>query len=271
MDAVYQDLKEIERLNKIQETRTEGGEIELTDAIHVQDISFSYPDNEKKVLDHLDLEIPKNSSVAFIGQSGAGKTTLADVILGILEPSEGKIMAGGKDVFQNLDAWHHKIGYIPQSIYLLDDTIRRNIAFGIEEAQIDDRRMQYAIERAQLRELIDSLKDGLDTEIGEGGVRLSGGQRQRIGIARALYNEPEILILDEATSALDNETEAAVMEAIERLHGEMTLLIIAHRLSTIQNCDYVYEIRDGKAILDETKGQCKKEYSSYEASEERSK
>ena len=131
--------------------------------------------------------------------------------------------------------------------------------------------MQYAIERAQLRELIDSLKDGLDTEIGEGGVRLSGGQRQRIGIARALYNEPEILILDEATSALDNETEAAVMEAIERLHGEMTLLIIAHRLSTIQNCDYVYEIRDGKAILDETKGQSKKEYSSYEASEERSK
>ncbi len=264
VEAVYRDLKEIERLNKIREDRTEGGEIVLTDAIHVQDISFSYPNNEKKVLDHLTLDIPKNSSVAFIGQSGAGKTTLADVILGILEPSQGEIMVGGKNIFQNLDAWHHKIGYIPQSIYLLDDTIRRNIAFGIEEEQIDEKRMQYALERAQLRDLIDGLKDGLDTEIGEGGVRLSGGQRQRIGIARALYNEPEILILDEATSALDNETEAAVMEAIERLHGEMTLLIIAHRLSTIQNCDYVYEIKDGKAILDETKGQGKKEYAAYE-------
>lgn len=248
VDAVYSDLKEIEELNAQHEAAEEVKEIPFESAIHIKDISFAYPNNDKIILDHLSLDITKNTSVAFIGQSGAGKTTLADIILGILAPTDGTVYLDGNDIFKNLSSWHSKIGYIPQSIYLLDDTIARNITFGIADNEIDHRRLDYAIERAQLKDMILELKDGLDTEIGEGGVRLSGGQRQRIGIARALYNEPEILILDEATSALDNDTEKAVMEAIDSLHGEMTLIIIAHRLSTIRNCDYVYEVKDGKAI-----------------------
>lgn len=248
VDAVYSDLREIEELNAKHEVEEKVKEIPFESAIHIRDISFSYPNNDKVILDHLSLDITKNTSVAFIGQSGAGKTTLADIILGILVPTDGAVYLDGNDIFKNLSSWHSKIGYIPQSIYLLDDTIARNITFGIADNEIDHRRLDYAIERAQLKDMILELKDGLDTEIGEGGVRLSGGQRQRIGIARALYNEPEILILDEATSALDNDTEKAVMEAIDSLHGEMTLIIIAHRLSTIKNCDYVYEVKDGKAV-----------------------
>lgn len=247
VDAVYEDLKEIEKL-KEQELNINHAKLEFQNAIEVSNVTFKYPNNEKLILDHINLTISKNSSVALIGQSGAGKTTLADLILGVLEPTEGLVLSDGIGVHSNLDSWHQRIGYIPQTIYLLDDTIRKNIAFGIPDEEIDENKMNYAIDRAQLRDLIDGLKDGIDTEIGEGGIRLSGGQRQRIGIARALYREPEILVLDEATAALDNETEAAVMEAIEQLHGEMTLLIIAHRLSTIQNCDYVYEVGNGKVI-----------------------
>lgn len=249
VDAVYEDLKEIEKLKEERkQTQTEEPMI-FEHEICVSQVDFSYPGTDRKVLDQISLTIYKNSSVAFIGHSGAGKTTLADLILGVLNPTRGNITVDGVSIFSRLSGWHKKIGYIPQTIYLLDDTIRRNIAFGIPDEQIDPKKMNYAIERAQLREMVDDLKDGLDTEIGEGGIRLSGGQRQRIGIARALYREPEILVLDEATAALDNETEAAVMDAIERLHGEMTLLIIAHRLSTIQNCDYVYEVGEGKVCL----------------------
>ena len=253
VNAVYDDLKEIEKLNSQHKKNAHGGEISFKSSIHIEHVSFSYPNNEKEVLSDLSLDIIKNTSIAFIGQSGAGKTTLADIILGVLEPSSGCVKADDKDIFKNLDSWHSKIGYIPQTIYLLDDTIARNITFGIQDKDVDANKLNYAIERAQLRSMIDELASGVDTEIGEAGVRLSGGQRQRIGIARALYNEPEILILDEATSALDNETEEAVMEAIDSLHGEMTLIIIAHRLSTIKNCDYVYEINNGKAILTKEK------------------
>lgn len=249
VNAVYDDLKEIEHLNSKHEEKHKGRNVEFTTAIHIDNVSFAYPNNDKEVLNNLNLDIIKNTSVAFIGQSGAGKTTLADIILGILKPASGHVMVDDKDVFENLDAWHTKIGYIPQTIYLLDDTIKRNITFGIPDSEIDTNKLNYAIKRAQLGNLIDELKDGVMTEIGEGGIRLSGGQRQRIGIARALYNEPEILILDEATSSLDNETEEAVMQAIDSLHGEMTLIIIAHRLSTIKNCDHVYEINNGKAVL----------------------
>ena len=251
VDAVYNDLKEIEKLNEHHEAKGSVESIPFKKAIRIEDVSFSYPNNDKIVLNHLSLDIKKNTSVAFIGQSGAGKTTLADIILGILEPIEGHVYLDDKDVFKNLDSWHSKIGYIPQNIYLLDDTIARNITFGIADKDINSDRLEYAVKRAQLKDMIDELKDGLDTEIGEGGIRLSGGQRQRIGIARALYNEPEILILDEATSALDNDTEKAVMEAIDSLHGEMTLIIIAHRLSTIKNCDYIYEVKDGNAVIEE--------------------
>ena len=193
------------------------------------------------------MEIPKNKSIALIGPSGAGKTTLADLILGALEPTEGGIYIDSTNAFEHLSAWQKNVGYIPQSIYLMDDTIRNNIIYGADEI-VDDSRLMQAVEEAQLKEFIDTLSDGLDTEIGERGVRLSGGQRQRIGIARALYTNPQVLVLDEATSALDNDTEKAVMEAIDSLAGSKTLIIIAHRLSTVENCDIKYEVKDGNVF-----------------------
>ena len=246
--SIYEDLKEIDELNaQKREKNKEEKAIQFQNKIEIKDLTFSYPGAEKEVLKDLNLEIRKKSSVAFIGHSGAGKTTLADILMGLLKPAKGDVCVDGVSIFEGLNYWHQIIGYIPQTIYLMDDTIKNNIAFGIEEKEIDPARLKYAVEQAQLSQLIEELEFGLDTKIGEMGVRLSGGQRQRIGIARALYHNPEILVLDEATSALDNETEKAVMDAIETLHGKMTLIIIAHRLSTIKDCDYVYEIGDGKA------------------------
>ena len=246
--SIYEDLKEIDELNaQKREKNKEEKAIQFQNKIEIKDLTFSYPGAEKEVLKDLNLEIRKKSSVAFIGHSGAGQTTLADILMGLLNPAKGDVCVDGVSIFEGLNSWHQIIGYIPQTIYLMDDTIKNNIAFGIEEKEIDPARLKYAVEQAQLSQLIEELEFGLDTKIGEMGVRLSGGQRQRIGIARALYHNPEILVLDEATSALDNETEKAVMDAIETLHGKMTLIIIAHRLSTIKDCDYVYEIGDGKA------------------------
>ncbi len=246
--SIYEDLKEIDELNaQKREKNKEEKAIQFQNKIEIKDLTFSYPGAEKEVLKDLNLEIRKKSSVAFIGHSGAGKTTLADILMGLLKPAKGDVCVDGVSIFEGLNSWHQIIGYIPQTIYLMDDTIKNNIAFGIEEKEIDPARLKYAVEQAQLSQLIEELEFGLDAKIGEMGVRLSGGQRQRIGIARALYHNPEILVLDEATSALDNETEKAVMDAIETLHGKMTLIIIAHRLSTIKDCDYVYEIGDGKA------------------------
>lgn len=219
-------------------------QVSLEKEIRVDDMTFRYPDTEEAVLSHINVTIPKNKSVAFIGPSGAGKTTMVDLILGVLKPQEGKITVDGMDIKESYRGWHDKIGYIPQTIYMLDDTIRNNIAFGDVE-NINDEDIWEALRKAQLDEFVASLEDGLDTMIGEAGVRLSGGQRQRIGIARALYRKPEVLVLDEATSALDTETEAAVMEAINSLQGKMTMLIIAHRLSTIENCDIVYQVENG--------------------------
>lgn len=262
--AIYGHLREIDASEKeraaevaaapsaVAHPAADAGKLPIDGGIHVRDLSFRYPKADRLVLEHLDMEIPVNTSVALIGQSGAGKTTLADLILGVLQPTEGAILAGDKDIAAELDRWHRTIGYVPQNIYLLDDTIEANIAFGIPKEQVDSERVRQAIDRAQLRETIDALPEGIQTVVGERGIRFSGGQRQRIGIARALYADPEVLVLDEATSALDNETEAAVMEAIDALHGKMTLIIIAHRLSTIQNCDVVYEIADGKAVQEES-------------------
>ena len=218
--------------------------VSLEKEIRVEDLTFSYPDAEEPVLSHVNVTIPKNKSVAFIGPSGAGKTTMVDLILGVLKPQEGKITVDGRNISESYRGWHDKIGYIPQTIYMLDDTIRNNIAFGKRE-DVRDEDIWEALRQAQLDEFVSSLEDGLDTMIGEAGVRLSGGQRQRIGIARALYRKPEVLVLDEATSALDTETEAAVMEAIDGLQGTLTMLIIAHRLSTIKNCDMVYHVENG--------------------------
>lgn len=248
IDAIYHDLQEIDRLTENLKTIEDTDEISFEKEIRVENISFHYPGTEKEVFSHASLVIPKNKSVAFIGPSGQGKTTLADIILGLLEPQEGAVLVDGKDIRRGMHAWNRKLGYIPQSISLLDASIRDNILFGIEREEIDEGRLWEALREAQLKEFIDTLEDGLDTVIGEGGVRLSGGQRQRIGIARALYHNPQVLVLDEATSALDNDTEAAVMGAIDYLAGSKTLIIIAHRLSTIQNCDLVYTIEGGRIV-----------------------
>ncbi|MBP9997242.1 MAG: ABC transporter ATP-binding protein [Lachnospiraceae bacterium] len=241
--SIYNDLKEIERLEAENAKRQNiDEELPFTDEIRINDICFHYPGIEENVLEKINLTIPKNKSVALIGPSGAGKTTIADIILGVLSPQEGQVLVDGIDAGTHMSKWHAKLGYIPQTIYLNDDTIKHNIAFALNDKDIDEARLQEVIKEAQLEEFIASLEDGVDTVIGERGVRLSGGQRQRIGIARALYDNPEVLILDEATSALDSETETAVMDAIDSLAGKKTLIIIAHRLTTIRNCDIVYEI-----------------------------
>lgn len=242
VSAVYKELGQINQT----ERKTSGVPMKFEKAIEVKNLTFQYEDAEKAVLQNISLDVPKNKSVAFIGPSGAGKTTTVDLILGVLTPNSGAITVDGVDIHENMGGWHDKIGYIPQVIYMLDDTIRNNIAFGVPAEQIKDEDVWAALEDAQLKEYVEKLEKGLDTVIGEMGVKLSGGQRQRIGIARALYRKPEVLVLDEATSALDNETETAVMQAIDSLQGKMTLLIIAHRLTTIKNCHIVYEIKDGK-------------------------
>ena len=226
--------------------------LDVKDSIEMKDITYAYPNTERLIFDHADLKIPVGASVGIVGTSGAGKSTVVDILLGLLEPSTGYIYADGVDVKEpgNYRKWLKNIGYIPQMIFMLDDTIRKNVAFGVPEDKIDENRLWEVLKEAQLDEFIKTLPEGLETGIGERGIRLSGGQRQRIGIARALYNDPEVLILDEATSALDNDTEAAIMESINRLHGRKTLIIIAHRLQTIEKCDIVYRVEDGRAKIE---------------------
>ncbi|MCR5552165.1 MAG: ABC transporter ATP-binding protein/permease [Oscillospiraceae bacterium] len=213
--------------------------------ITVDGLRFTYPGAEKPVLSGVSLTVRAGTSVGVVGATGAGKTTLVDLILGLLEPQSGAIRFGGADIRDDIPAWQSRIGYIPQNIYLVDESIRANVALGVKDAEIDEAQVWRALESAQLADFVRGLKDGLDTVIGERGVRLSGGQRQRIGIARALYYDPDILFLDEATSALDTETERAVMESVRSLSGEKTCIIVAHRLTTIEHCDEVYEVRDG--------------------------
>lgn len=220
----------------------------VTKEIHLNEITYKYPNTDKYIFDHADLTIPVGSAIGIVGGSGAGKTTIVDIILGLLKPEEGKIMADGVDVQEHYREWLKNIGYIPQMIALLNADIRKNIAYGVKEEDIDEDKLRHAIEEAQLDSFVDGLPDGDRTGIGERGIRISGGQRQRIGIARALYEDPEVLILDEATSALDNDTEAAIMESINRLHGRKTLIIIAHRLQTIEKCDMVFRVENGKIV-----------------------
>lgn len=248
VNALYNDLYEADKFNYKDEHIESDVELSFNHEISVNNLTFKYPSSEKTILDNVSLCIPKNKSVAIIGASGSGKTTLVDVILGILQPISGSVMTDGIDIYSNINKWHEYIGYIPQMIYLMDDTIRNNVLFGFTDDIDNEEKVWKALEEAQLKSFVEELEDGLNTVIGERGVRLSGGQRQRIGIARALYNDPKILVLDEATSALDNETENAVMEAIDGLHGRKTMIVIAHRLSTIKNCDIVYRVEDGKVI-----------------------
>lgn len=217
--------------------------------ILLQDICYKYPNTDKYIFDHMDMQIPIGQSVGIVGTSGSGKTTVVDILLGLLDMEGGTITADGVDVNtpQNYPGWLSNVGYIPQTIFMLDSDIRHNVAFGVPDELIDDDKVWRALKEAQLDTFVKTLPKGLSTEIGERGIRLSGGQRQRIGIARALFNDPEVLVLDEATSALDNGTEAAIMESVNSLHGKKTLIIIAHRLQTIEKCDMVYRVENGKA------------------------
>ena len=230
--------------------KLETKKLPVNKTISLKDITYKYPGADRYVLNHADMEVPVGKSVGIVGTSGAGKTTIVDVMLGLLKTESGHIYADGVDVMENYSGWLKNIGYIPQTIFMIDSTIRKNVAFGYADEDIDDAKVWQALKEASLDEYVKSLPEVLDTKIGERGIRLSGGQRQRIGIARALFEDPEVLVLDEATSALDNETEAAIMDSINRLHGRKTLVIIAHRLQTIEKCDMVYSIKDGKAVAD---------------------
>jgi ABC-type multidrug transport system fused ATPase/permease subunit len=217
--------------------------------INISNLSFNYEGVDLPALDAINLDIESGSMTGFIGTSGAGKSTLIDCLLGLIQPSSGEISIDGKLITSdNVHNWQKKLGYVSQAIYLLDGSLRENIGFGIPSENIDEEKIMSAIEKSQLKDFIASLPDGLETLVGERGVRLSGGQRQRIGIARALYNNPPVLILDEATSSLDTATEREVMRSVESLQGTATILIIAHRYTTIENCDYLYKLEKGKIV-----------------------
>jgi ATP-binding cassette, subfamily B, bacterial PglK len=251
VDAVYTDLNLLDNLDRgarHQILADTSGRLVLSESITIRDLSFSYPGQREDAVDRVSLDIPHGSAVALVGHSGAGKTTMVDLILGLLAPTAGEICVDGVNIETNIRGWQRNLGYIPQHIYLLDDTIARNIAFGIPEDEVDEARLEMAIEAAQLGELIRTLPAGRNTTVGERGVRLSGGQQQRIGIARALYGNPQVLIMDEATSALDNVTEKYVIGAVERLRGDRTIIMIAHRLTTVANCDTIYLMKDGAIV-----------------------
>jgi ABC-type multidrug transport system fused ATPase/permease subunit len=216
--------------------------------IELAGVSFRYPGATTPALENLSIRIRKGESVGFVGPSGSGKSTLVDVVLGLLTPSVGQVNVDGHDIQDDLRGWQDQIGYVPQSIYLTDDTLRRNVAFGLAPEQINNTAVERAIKAAQLDEFVATLSEGWETVVGERGVRLSGGQRQRIGIARALYHDPAVLVLDEATSALDGDTERGVMRAITALQGQKTILIVAHRLSTVEHCDRLYHLELGQIV-----------------------
>ncbi|MCU6743100.1 ABC transporter ATP-binding protein/permease [Suilimivivens aceti] len=251
LDFVYDNLQEGMKTDAMLAERKAYSQVEklkLDHQIELDHISFHYPDSDKNIFEDAHMIVPKGKSVGIIGTSGAGKSTIVDILLGLLHAQTGMITCDGVDIFKNYESWLAQIGYIPQSIYLIDESIRDNIAFGIDADKIDEKRIWEVLEEAQLKEFVEELPEGLDTTIGDRGVRLSGGQRQRIGIARALYNDPEILVFDEATSALDNDTEAAVMEAVNSFHGRKTMIIIAHRLNTIEKCDMIYKVENMKLV-----------------------
>lgn len=251
LDFVYDNLQEGMKTDAMLAERRAYSQVEklkLDHQIELDHISFHYPDSDKNIFEDAHMIIPKGKSVGIIGTSGAGKSTIVDILLGLLHAQTGTITCDRVDIFKNYESWLAQIGYIPQSIYLIDESIRDNIAFGIDADKIDEKRIWEVLEEAQLKEFVEELPEGLDTTIGDRGVRLSGGQRQRIGIARALYNDPEILVFDEATSALDNDTEAAVMEAVNSFHGRKTMIIIAHRLNTIEKCDMIYKVENMKLV-----------------------
>ena len=252
LDSLYAELKEAEEHEAQNQKHSlptgnshQPAKLDFQQQIAIEDLVYRYPNAATNALDGISLTIEKGHSIGLIGKSGSGKTTLVDVLMGLLSPQSGDISLDSVSVYSHLRAWQNLIGYVPQSIFLIDDTLERNIAFGVPDNQIDRQRVQQAVAAAQLTEVIENLPMGLNTTVGERGVLLSGGQRQRVGIARALYHEKEILVFDEATAALDNETENLITEATKALSGSKTIVIIAHRLSTIEHCDRIYRLEQG--------------------------
>lgn len=250
LDMLYKDLKELESYQvpamSLRDQSPQLTASQFEQAVTLKNVTFYYPNTQEPAIEDISLNIRKGESIALVGKSGSGKTTLVDIILGLLQPSSGDILVDGQSVYQDLRAWQNLLGYIPQSIFLTDETIAQNIAFGIPADEIDHERVNMAVKAAQLEDMVEQLPEGLETIVGERGMRISGGQRQRVGIARALYYGREILVLDEATSALDSETEKLVSDAINSLAGDKTLIIIAHRMSTIENCDRIYRLDNGR-------------------------
>lgn len=229
-----------------------GAPMPFDTALVLRDVSFRYPAGEVPVLPRINVVIPCGSMIGFIGESGAGKSTLVDILLGLLTPESGTVSVDGVDIQTNLRGWQDQIGYVPSTIFLTDDSLRRNVAFGLPDGQIDEGAVSRAIRAAQLEAFVNALPSGLDTVVGERGIRLSGGQRQRIGIARALYHDPRVLVLDEATSSLDTITEQGVMAAVRALHGKKTVIIVSHRLSTVEDCDRLYRLDRGWVVEEGT-------------------
>jgi ATP-binding cassette subfamily C protein len=256
LSPVHRDIMEMKDYHSqtMQESHVTE-KLPFKESLSLKNIWYKYPNSDDYVLKGINLTIQKNTAIGFVGPTGVGKSTIVDVILGLLESEKGQVLVDGEDIVNNKRAWQNNVGYIPQFIYLSDDTMRNNIAFGIPESSISEEKIEAAVEAAQLKEFVDRLPDGLDSIVGEDGVRLSGGQRQRIGIARALYDNPDVLIMDEATSSLDNLTEQNVIAAIEAIKGERTIIMIAHRLSTVKNCDQLYLLEDGQVVQQGTYGE----------------
>lgn len=248
LEAVEREMTGQSQIQNADRKEDKGQVPKLRDKISIQNVAFRYYCSDTWILKHAYLDIPIGSAVGIIGPSGSGKTTLIDLLLGLLQPLEGKILVDGTDIRELGELWLQKIGYVSQSMYLTEDSIEKNIAFGIPETEIDHQRVKSALKAACLDDFVEKLPQKEETKIGEFGAKISGGQKQRICIARALYYEPEVLILDEATSALDYDTENEIMENINHLKGKMTLIIIAHRLRTIENCDYLYKVTDKKIV-----------------------
>ena len=247
LDIIHDEIKinEIEPLNQESKKPLKNDKIFLNHKLKLENVSYHYPESKKEIIINISLDIQRGNAVAFVGPTGSGKSTLATLILGLLKPTGGKITVDGKNINSNLLSWQRNIGYVPQSIYLLDSDIKSNIAFGYNENEISLDRVSHSMKMANIDNLVKNLPDGMDTIIGENGVRLSGGERQRIGIARALYSQPDFLVFDEATSSLDSQTEQIITKTINELMVKKTMLIIAHRLSTVKNCDQIYFLKDG--------------------------
>lgn len=247
-NMIYGDLLEARGLaDKGMEMMKPAVKMAFSDTLKADHLSFAYPQSTDPVLEDVNFEVPKGCFCGIIGSSGAGKTTFVDIMLGLLQPTGGRITVDGQNIAENMRGWQKNLAYVPQSIYLIDGTIKENIALGTAKNKIDDAKMKRVLDMAELADFVADLPDGVNTMVGEQGVKLSGGQRQRIGIARALYCEPEVLILDEATSALDNETEKNITDTILRLKGKITIVAIAHRVSTLEECDFKVKFEDGRA------------------------